>query len=143
MLRAAVLAQAAKDVLDIDHRVVDQFADGNGEAAERHGVDGEAQRLENQGGDQGSRPEWRSAEMSVVRQFSRKTNRTSATTITASMRTCVTVVDRGLDEGGLPEQKLSALDAVPACVRCSLASAVSISRVSRTVSASGLLLDAR
>ena len=47
-----VLAQAPKDVLDIDDRVVDEFADGDREAAERHRVDGQAHQLENDGGRQ-------------------------------------------------------------------------------------------
>jgi hypothetical protein len=34
-----VFPQPAEDVLDPDHRVVDQFADRDREAAQRHGVD--------------------------------------------------------------------------------------------------------
>ena len=37
--RARVLLQPAEDVLDVDDRVVDQAADGDREAAERHDVD--------------------------------------------------------------------------------------------------------
>ena len=40
----AVFAQAAEDVLDIDDGIIDEFADGDGEAAERHRVDGQARR---------------------------------------------------------------------------------------------------
>ena len=39
-----VLAQAPEDVLDVDDRVVDQFADRDGEPAQRHRVDGQARR---------------------------------------------------------------------------------------------------
>ena len=42
----AVLAQPAEDVLDVHHRVVDQRADGDGDAAERHGVDGQPGEIE-------------------------------------------------------------------------------------------------
>ena len=34
-----VLLQSAEDVLDIDDRIIDQFADGHRQAAQRHGVD--------------------------------------------------------------------------------------------------------
>ena len=40
-LEAAVLAEAPEHVLDVDDRVVDELANGDGEAAEGHGVDGE------------------------------------------------------------------------------------------------------
>ena len=41
-----VLLQAPEDVLDVDDGVVDELADGDGEAAERHRVDGHAEGLE-------------------------------------------------------------------------------------------------
>ena len=46
--RVLVLAQPAEDVLDVDDRVVDQFADRHGQAAERHRVDRHAEPLEDQ-----------------------------------------------------------------------------------------------
>ena len=39
-----VLLQPAQDVLDAHHGIVDQLADGDGEAAERHGVDRRGRR---------------------------------------------------------------------------------------------------
>src|SRR5205085_4490920 len=48
----SVFAQATKDVLDIDDRIVDQFADRNGQSTKRHRVDRHAQPFENQRGDQ-------------------------------------------------------------------------------------------
>ena len=48
----AVLLQPAQDVLDVDDGVVDQLADGDGQAAQRHGVDRQAEGLEDQHGDQ-------------------------------------------------------------------------------------------
>ena len=49
----AVLAQAAENIFHIDDGVIDQFADGHGQAAQRHGVDPETGRMENdEGGEQ-------------------------------------------------------------------------------------------
>jgi hypothetical protein len=45
-----VLPQAAHDVLDHDDRVVDQRAECDGDAAQRHGVDCRAERLHRQNG---------------------------------------------------------------------------------------------
>ncbi len=45
-----VLAQASQHVLDVDDGVVDQFADGDRKAAERHHVDGQAERPQDQQG---------------------------------------------------------------------------------------------
>ncbi|GJE45107.1 hypothetical protein AEGHOMDF_4301 [Methylobacterium soli] len=50
LAQAAVLAQAPHHVLDADYRVVHHLADGDGEAAERHGVEALAERLERQDG---------------------------------------------------------------------------------------------
>ena len=48
-----LLAQAAQDVLHIDHRVVDQLADGDSQAAQGHGiVDRQAEPVEDQDGRQ-------------------------------------------------------------------------------------------
>ena len=47
-----VLAQPAEDVLDVDDRVVDQLADGDGQAAERHRVDRQAEQREHDRRDQ-------------------------------------------------------------------------------------------
>ena len=44
--RRPVQPEPAVDVLDVDHRVVDELADGDGEAAERHGVDRQPEELE-------------------------------------------------------------------------------------------------
>ena len=44
----AVFAEAAKDVLDVDDRVVDELADRHGQAAERHRVDRHSQPFEDQ-----------------------------------------------------------------------------------------------
>ena len=45
-----VVAQAPQDVLHIDDGIVHEFADGDGETAERHRVDGETQQREHRGG---------------------------------------------------------------------------------------------
>ena len=45
----AVFFQAAQHVFDIDHRVVHQFADGNGQPAEGHGIDRQTKIAEHQG----------------------------------------------------------------------------------------------
>ena len=45
-----VLAQAPHDVLDVDDRVVDQLADGNGQSAQAHGVEREAEPVHGDGG---------------------------------------------------------------------------------------------
>ena len=55
----AVDAQPAEDVLDENDRVVHQRADGDGHAAQRHGVDGGAEGLHDQNRDQRARAEWR------------------------------------------------------------------------------------
>ena len=55
----AVLAQAAEDVLDIDDGIVDELADGDREAAERHGVDGQPHQMKDDGGRQDRDREWR------------------------------------------------------------------------------------
>jgi hypothetical protein len=39
----SAFAQPAQDVFDIDHRIVDQAADGNRQPAQRHGVDRQAE----------------------------------------------------------------------------------------------------
>ncbi len=44
-----VFAQPAEDVLDIDHRVIDQLADGDRKAAQGHRVDRQAKQLEDDG----------------------------------------------------------------------------------------------
>ena len=48
---SGILAQAAKDVLDVDDRIVHQFADGDGQAAQGHGVDADAGEFEDDEGD--------------------------------------------------------------------------------------------
>ena len=45
-----VLAQPPDDVFDVDDRVVDERADGDGHAAERHRVDAGAERAQHQHG---------------------------------------------------------------------------------------------
>jgi hypothetical protein len=47
-LGQAVFLQAAQHVFDIHHRVVHQLADGDGQAAQRHGVDRQAEVAEHQ-----------------------------------------------------------------------------------------------
>ena len=52
----AVFAEPAQDVLDIDNGIVDEFADRDGEAAQRHRVDRQSQSLEcDEGHDKGQR----------------------------------------------------------------------------------------
>ena len=46
--RSAIQFQAPQHVLDADHGIVHQFANSNGEPAERHGVDRQTEILENQ-----------------------------------------------------------------------------------------------
>ena len=55
----AVFAQMPEDVLDIDNGVIDQFADGDGETAQRHGVDGQPEQSGRSRPWSGSRPESR------------------------------------------------------------------------------------
>ena len=51
-----ILPQAAQDVLHVDDRVVHDHADGHGEAAERHGIHGDALPIEHDHGrEQGQR----------------------------------------------------------------------------------------
>jgi hypothetical protein len=45
---STVFAQPPHDVFDVDHRVVDHHADGDGETAERHRVEGDAEPLQHQ-----------------------------------------------------------------------------------------------
>ena len=52
LARLAVLLEPAEHVLHVHHGVVDQFADGDGEAAERHGVDAQPEGAEHQHGDE-------------------------------------------------------------------------------------------
>ena len=47
-----VLAQSPEHVLDIDDRIVDELADGDGEAAQGHGVDAQAEQMEHDHRDQ-------------------------------------------------------------------------------------------
>jgi hypothetical protein len=56
-----ICLQPPQHVLDTDHRVVDQTADGDGQAAQRHGVDRQAEVLEDQRGDEDRDREWPSA----------------------------------------------------------------------------------
>ena len=44
----SVVLQAPQDVLDVDHSIVDEFADGDGEPAERHRIDRQAESAEDQ-----------------------------------------------------------------------------------------------
>ena len=48
--RLAVLAQAAENIFHIDDGVIDQFADGHGQAAQRHGIDPETGRMKDDEG---------------------------------------------------------------------------------------------
>ena len=52
MFQRAIFAQAPEDVLHIDHGVVDQFAERDGDTAQRHGVDGQPGEVEDRGGGQ-------------------------------------------------------------------------------------------
>ena len=130
----AVLLQAPQDVLDVDHRIVDQLADGDGEAAERHRVDGQAQGLEDQ---TVIRIEIGMAvsEMKVARAFIRNTNHHRDDDGGLEQR-ALDVADRSLDEGRLPELDVGDVDPGGSVV-CMSSSAASILRVSATVSAAG------
>ena len=107
----AVLAQPAEDVLDVDHGVVDQFADGDGEAAQRHGVDGEPHQMKDDGGDEDRNRDGgqRDRRRAPVEQEGEQHDRHHRDGFKQHLRD---IVDRGLDEVGLAEENIVGLDAV-------------------------------
>ena len=48
----AIFLQPSQNVLYVDHRIVDQTANGNGQSSKSHGVDRQAKVLEYQRGDE-------------------------------------------------------------------------------------------
>ncbi len=113
----AVLAQAAKDILDVDHRIVDQFADGDREPAQRHSVDRQAHEPEHDRRREDRDGVSRSARSQWFARLERNANSTTATTAMASASTFLHIGDRGFDEGGLPEQDVVDLNAAPERLR--------------------------
>ena len=106
-----VQAEAAVDVLHVDHGVVDQCADGDGEAAERHGVDrhphdleddegGEHRQRDGDEGDEGRLP---------VEQEDEQHDRHADQRLDQHAQQ---VVDRHLDERRLAELDVGRIDAV-------------------------------
>ncbi len=99
---APVFLQAPQDVLDAHHRVVHQAADGDGEAAQGHGVDRHAEILEHQRGhedrhrDGGERDHGRAQGAQEEEQDHRDEHR-------GADQLALQGVDGGLDEAGLAE----------------------------------------
>jgi hypothetical protein len=56
---AGIFAQAAEDVFHVDDRVVHHFAEGDGEAAEREGVEGDPEAVERDDAPRAAKAEWR------------------------------------------------------------------------------------
>ena len=109
--RLAVLAQAAKDVLDVDDGVIDQLADGDGETAERHGVDGEAERVEDDGGrqDRDGNGRQRDEGRAHIEQEQEQDDGDNRHGLEQDL---LDVADRGFDEVRLPEDDVVDLDAL-------------------------------
>ena len=103
----AVLPQPAKDVLDVDDRVVDQLADRDRQAAQRHRVDRQPEPLEHQRRDDDrqrdrrQRDERRAEVQQEQEQHDHHQDRAVAQRLGD-------VADRGLDEVGLAEQHAAA-----------------------------------
>ena len=104
-----VLAQSPEHVLDADDRVVDQLADGDGEAAQRHRVDGEAEQLKHdhrdQDGDRDGRQ--RNERRAPVQQEQEQHHGHDDEGLDQDSQH---VVDRDLDERRLPEQHVDGGD---------------------------------
>ena len=95
--------QPAEDVLDIDHGVVDQLADGDGEAAQRHGVDRQPEQLEHDDASISTDSGMAVSEMNVVCQLSRNSEQHERDDDQRLDQHLLHVGDRGLDERRLPE----------------------------------------
>ncbi len=99
-----VLAQPAKDVLDVDDRVVDDLADGDGEAPERQRVEREPQAVEHDDRPQqreGDRRE-RDERRAQVEEEDEEDDRDEDA---AEEQRLHDVVDGGLHEAGGPEER--------------------------------------
>ena len=104
-----VLAQAAEHVLDADHGIVDKLADGDGETAQGHGVDGEPEQVKDDHRDEdGNRDRGeRNGGGAPVEQEQEQHGGDDDEGLDQDPQH---VVDRDLDEGGLPEQHVDGGD---------------------------------
>ncbi|MNX97598.1 hypothetical protein D3C86_1299710 [compost metagenome] len=103
--RRTVLLEPSHDVLDVDHRVVDQLPDGDGQAAERHHVDRLPEQLECQRGD--CQREWnRHQRNDRGTRGEQKREQHDGHHDRAVAQCLAHVADGRLDEVGLTEQHL-------------------------------------
>ena len=97
-----VLAQPPDHVLDVDDRVVDERADGDGHAAERHRVDGGAEGAQHRARRGASDSGIAVSVIAAARRLARNSTTTTTSRAAVAQRGD-DVVDRDLDEVGLPE----------------------------------------
>ena len=130
-----VQLQPAQHVLDTDHGIVHQFADGDGQAAQRHGVDRQAEVMEDQRRDQQRHRDRRQRNHrgADIEQEQEQDHRHQDRPVAQRF---LDVVHRVLDEVGLLEEEVGCLDAGGRLLLSS-ATAFSTSRVSATLSAAG------
>ena len=111
MRQRAIFPQPAVDVLHIDDRIVDDFAQRDRQPAQRHGIDRQAEIAEDQRRDQqrdrngGQRNEG-SAEIGQEQEED------DGDHDRAVAQRFLDVIDRGFDEIGLLEQELRRIDAL-------------------------------
>ena len=110
MLQSAIFAQAPEDVLDVDDGVIDQFADGDGDAAKGHGVDGQTGKIEHDRGRQDRHRDrgQRDRRGPPVHQEQEQHDGDDRAGLEQDP---LDIADRGLDEIGLAEDDLVGLHA--------------------------------
>ena len=131
-----VLAQPAEDVLDIDDGVIDQLADGDRKAAQRHRVDRQAKQLEDDGRGQ-DRDRDRGQRNGRRAPVEQEREQDDGHDKGCFEQHPLDVLDRGFDETRLPEDDLVGLYAVTAGSAPAPRAPASICRVSCTVSTLG------
>ena len=107
----AVELEAAQDVLDADHGIVHQLADGDGQPAQRHGVDGQAEIAEYQRRHQQRERDGRQGDQcrADIEQEEEEDHRHQDGAVAQRLHD---VADRVLDEVSLLEEELRRLDAL-------------------------------
>ena len=107
----AIELEAAQDVLHAHHRIVHQFADGDGQAAQGHGVDGQAEVAEHQRGHQQRQRDRRQRDQrgTDVEQEQEEDHRHQDGAVAQRF---LDVGHRMFDEVRLPEEELRRLDAL-------------------------------
>ena len=111
MFQRAIFAQPPEDVLDIDDGVVDQFAERDGETAQRHGVDGQPGKVEDRGRGQ-DRDRNRGERNHRGSPVQEKGEQHDGDDDAGFHQDLFDVADRRLDEVGLAEDDLVGLDAL-------------------------------